>query len=259
MRKKNPDPRTRREIIASARDLFLSQGVAATGIEQICLRSGVSKGALFHYFGSKEELVQAALSEWLSGMGRRFADAPFRASHDPLQQVFAYIDFISALARELPPGCLIGVVAQETAETAPALRKTCADALEQWAQDLAGMLRAAKTRYAPRAGFSPDELARHFVTIFEGAQLLARAHQDTAVVAEQLGLYRDYLTRLFAQRTEPAAGPARSAGKEKTSHESAGAWDGHPPAPSMAPVTSTPPANRRGLPCSGQRRRTQDA
>lgn len=219
MRKKNPDPLARREIVASARALFLSQGVAATGIEQICRLSGVSRGALFHYFDNKEELVQATLGEWLPNMGQRFSEAPFRVSQDPLQQVFAYVDFVSALARELPPGCLIGVVAQETSETAPALRKTCADALDRWAQDLAGMLHAAKARYAPQAGFNPDDLARHFVAIFEGAQLLARAQQDTAVVAEHLHLYRDYLARLFAESAEdgrrrggPSALPAGQEG-----------------------------------------------
>jgi AcrR family transcriptional regulator len=47
----------RQSIIDHAATLFAEQGYAATGISDICTRVGLGKGALYHYIGSKENLL----------------------------------------------------------------------------------------------------------------------------------------------------------------------------------------------------------
>ena len=49
---------TRKAILASARHLFGTKGFSETTISDICERSGRTKGALFHYFTSKEALFE---------------------------------------------------------------------------------------------------------------------------------------------------------------------------------------------------------
>ena len=44
-------------------DLFVEKGFAATRAEEVALRAGVSKGTLFLYFPSKEELFKAVVME----------------------------------------------------------------------------------------------------------------------------------------------------------------------------------------------------
>ena len=58
------------ELLAAALDLFVEKGFAATRVEQVARRAGVSKGTLFLYFPSKEELFKAVVRENISG---RFA------------------------------------------------------------------------------------------------------------------------------------------------------------------------------------------
>lgn len=53
---------TRAAILAAARELFGRQGYAGTGREEIAVRAGVSRGALYHHFASKAE-VFAAVAE----------------------------------------------------------------------------------------------------------------------------------------------------------------------------------------------------
>lgn len=48
-------------LLATARHLFLEQGIHATGIDQILKRSGTAKMTLYNNFGSKEALVLAVL------------------------------------------------------------------------------------------------------------------------------------------------------------------------------------------------------
>ena len=74
------DPQVRRsrrkearpgELLAAALDLFVEKGFAATRVEEVAQRAGVSKGTLFLYFPSKEELFKAVVRENISG---RFAE-----------------------------------------------------------------------------------------------------------------------------------------------------------------------------------------
>lgn len=55
------------ELLEAALDLFVEKGFAATRAEEVAARAGVSKGTLFLYFGSKEELFKAVVRENISG------------------------------------------------------------------------------------------------------------------------------------------------------------------------------------------------
>src|SRR5258707_3976068 len=53
------DSAKRRQIMDGARAVFLSQGFDAASMGEIARAAGVSKGTLYVYFESKEELFQA--------------------------------------------------------------------------------------------------------------------------------------------------------------------------------------------------------
>ncbi|MBB5020257.1 AcrR family transcriptional regulator [Chitinivorax tropicus] len=53
------------EIIEAALDLFVERGFAATKIEDIAKRAGVTRGTPYLYFASKEELFKAVIREGL--------------------------------------------------------------------------------------------------------------------------------------------------------------------------------------------------
>jgi AcrR family transcriptional regulator len=62
-------PRQRRkearpaELMAAALELFVEKGFAATRLEDVATRAGVSKGTLYLYFDSKEALFKAVIEE----------------------------------------------------------------------------------------------------------------------------------------------------------------------------------------------------
>jgi TetR/AcrR family transcriptional regulator len=55
------------ELLAAALELFVDKGYAATRVEEVAQRAGVSKGTLFLYFSTKEELFKAVVRENISG------------------------------------------------------------------------------------------------------------------------------------------------------------------------------------------------
>jgi AcrR family transcriptional regulator len=53
------------ELLAAALDLFVERGYAATRLDDVAARAGVSKGTLYLYFANKEELFKAVVRESL--------------------------------------------------------------------------------------------------------------------------------------------------------------------------------------------------
>ncbi len=60
------------ELLAAALDLFVERGYAATRLDEVAARAGVSKGTLYLYFENKEELFKAVVRE---NMVSKLADA----------------------------------------------------------------------------------------------------------------------------------------------------------------------------------------
>jgi AcrR family transcriptional regulator len=69
-RRKHARPR---ELLVAARDLFIEKGFAATRTDEIAARAGVSKGTLYLYFDSKEELLNDLIAQ------RFFCEFPFES------------------------------------------------------------------------------------------------------------------------------------------------------------------------------------
>ena len=66
----SPAPRWRRrktarpsEIVTAALEVFAERGFAAAKLEDIAARAGISKGALYLYFDTKDELFRAVVQE----------------------------------------------------------------------------------------------------------------------------------------------------------------------------------------------------
>src|SRR3954462_4529363 len=59
---RNPD-RTRRRLLQAAIRLFAVHGFHAVSVDQIVAQARVNKRMVYHYFGSKDALFEAALAE----------------------------------------------------------------------------------------------------------------------------------------------------------------------------------------------------
>src|SRR5215831_11173588 len=118
-----PDARTR--LLDAAMHAIRAQGYAATSVDDICRAAGLTKGAFFHHFKSKEDLAVAAAGHFSAMAVRLFGEAPNRALPDPLDRLLGYIDFRSAILDGPIPEftCLLGTMVQEAYDTHPAIRR----------------------------------------------------------------------------------------------------------------------------------------
>ena len=77
------------ELLDAALDLFVEKGFAATRAEEVAARAGVSKGTLFLYFQSKEELFKAVVRENISGRFKEWNDE-FESFEGTASEMLAY-------------------------------------------------------------------------------------------------------------------------------------------------------------------------
>ncbi|MDP1692905.1 MAG: TetR/AcrR family transcriptional regulator [Burkholderiaceae bacterium] len=76
-----PLPRQRRksarphELLEAALTLFVEKGFAATRADEVARQAGVSKGTLYRYYPSKEELLKAVMAHYLSARIAASAEA----------------------------------------------------------------------------------------------------------------------------------------------------------------------------------------
>ncbi len=186
--------------------MIRAQGYSATSVDELCAGAGVTKGAFFHHFASKEALGVAAADYWSQTTSELFAGAPYHRHADPLDRVLGYIDFRAGLLNGPPEAftCLVGTMVQEAFGSSPAIRQACEASICGHAARLEADIGEAMERYGV-SGFSIASLALHTQAVLQGAFILAKARGGPEIARDSVDHLRRYLTLLFCHPD-----PARS-------------------------------------------------
>lgn len=180
---------------------MLSRGLGATTIDDVCNLAGTTKGAFFYYFGSKAAFAEAVLAFHAQCAAAAYESATFMSAQEPLERLFGYVDLTASLCRDpVAEGCLFGVLTMEQSQASPEIGAICRSAFDGWSKMIQGMLADVEERYELRAPGGISSLADHFIVIFEGALLLARARGDVTPVRDGLEHFKRYLLCLCNER-----------------------------------------------------------
>ena len=195
-------PNAKQKLLEAALAVIRTKGYAATTVDELCAAAGVTKGAFFHHFRSKDELGVAAAEHWSATTGAMFAAAPYHDHADPLDRVLAYVAFRKSLLQGGVPEftCLVGTMVQETYETAPAIRDACDRSISTHAETLEADIEAAMHAYGiTNAEWTPASLALHTQAVLQGAFILAKAKGSAAIAADSVDHLTRYLKLLFGR------------------------------------------------------------
>lgn len=91
-------PRGKQKLLDAATRLFAKQGYFSTTVEQITAEAGVSKGLVYNYFASKEELLVGLIEATTVRMSEVASSIDLGDSVEEALQVFldAYFDYLKA-------------------------------------------------------------------------------------------------------------------------------------------------------------------
>jgi TetR/AcrR family transcriptional repressor of nem operon len=193
-----PKKDARNKLLDAAMHVFRARGYAASSVDDICAAAGVTKGAFFHHFRSKEDVAVAAAAHFREMAEGLFAAAPYRTLAEPRDRVLAYVDFRgSILGGDLADyTCLLGTLVQETYASHPAIRAACEREIVGHALTLEPDVAAALAA-AGRAPAAARGLALHIQTVLQGAFIIAKATGGPEAATQSLQHLRNYLESLF--------------------------------------------------------------
>jgi TetR/AcrR family transcriptional repressor of nem operon len=193
-----PRPTSARDdLLAAGIELFRRNGYVATTVDDICAQAGVTKGAFFHHFDSKEALAEACLRLWDTLAAARAQSAEYHAIDDPVERLLACLDFYIAMFEDpgLLKSCLAGTVVQEISESNTVLRDAAQQCFLHAEEHFASLLEAAAR--AKRKKLDATALAQLWMATLQGSLILHKASQDDRVIARNLRQIREHISFLL--------------------------------------------------------------
>jgi len=160
---------TRRRLIEVAAGQFAEHGYAGTSLNDLVRLSGLTKGAFYFHFPSKErlalEVIKTKREQWRLDV-LAAASEHERASH----QLAAIVRELAALKQRDPAGAVVTRLCQELAEL-PELRAEIAH-FDGWIETTAALLERARAEGDLAPEIDIPAAARFGVASYCGADML---------------------------------------------------------------------------------------
>jgi TetR/AcrR family transcriptional repressor of nem operon len=186
---------TKARIVAAAAELMHLRGVGATSVDDVLSAAGAGKSQLYHYFSTKQDLVEAVLGyqlERVLGDLGRFDIGTWDGIRSWLD---AMLD--QQQGRGFQGGCPLGSLVVEVANSDDGLRAVAADAFLLWEGRLAAGLRALQERGELGGDAAPERLAQEAMAGIQGGYLLSATKREAPAMRVALDGVFDRL-RSFA-------------------------------------------------------------
>lgn len=194
------DPaRTRESLRQAAFEEMHKSGFRGSDVETILRKAGVTKGALYHHFDSKEALGYAVVDEVIAQIMREKWQLPLQDARHVVDVLIGIVRSTSVQPGHISCGCPLNSLSEEMSPLDEGFRKRTAKVFKNWHQAVATALRDGKASGVVRNDIDPDETATFLIAAYEGYISLAKNSQDAGVLqAGQKTLVR-YLESLRPQ------------------------------------------------------------
>ena len=208
--------KTRERIIDAAEALVYQHGFAATSLDKVIERAGITKGAFFYHFKAKADLGRALIQRYadrdLAHLDRTIARAE-RMSSDPRQRILIFIGLLQEDFEALPdpiPGCLFTSYLYESKEYPEDVAEIAEKTFVKWRDRVAGKIEEASKALAQDREVPSVGLASNLLALIEGGFVLAKAQRDASVITGLLDQYRAQIEAVLqidpgADRRTPAS------------------------------------------------------
>ncbi len=195
---------TRNKILDAAQALILDRGFAGVSVEKVIDQVGITKGAFFYHFKSKNDLAVALLQrfgEMDADILREYSSRAEKLSRDPLQQLLIFVGLFEEMFDRMDQpvsGCLFASYVYELQQFDAETKKFISDSFMEWRRQLKQRLDVIVEHYPPKIPVDTASLADAFTVVLEGAYITAKALREPRVIAQQLRHYKNYLELLFS-------------------------------------------------------------
>ena len=189
----NPN-RTRREIVDTAFRLIYTNGFHATSVNKIIDNVSVTKGAFFHHFRSKDEMLLAVIQDLVAPIISDSLVLPALNSKDPLDAVFNTLEKTLGES-EFEFGCPLGNL---VADAGREYSEELGNLLAVWVSALENEFESALSEGLLKDGIEPKSIATFVISSYQGTRLLGRVLPKEELRESFLREIRQYLRSIRA-------------------------------------------------------------
>ncbi len=177
---------SRERILAVASERLRGEGLAGPGVAEIMRAAGLTHGGFYKHFGSRDELVAAALAKTLDVQAGE-TSAALAAEDDPLG---AFAERYASLEHCAHPeeGCAVAALASEVARAEGPVRAAYTERIAGYLEAVDGLLERSGVLTGDDEARRQEAIARYAMLV--GGVVLARAVDDEAVRDEILAAVR---------------------------------------------------------------------
>lgn len=201
---------TRERLLQAAYQEVRRSGFQSAGINTILAATNVTKGALYHHFGSKEALGYAIVDEIVAKLVRDRWLRPLQSKGQAIDVLIGIVQRIPAQPAEVRNSCPLLNLSQEMSPLDERFRKRLQKLFLAWKEGVAAVLRRGQFEGTVRRGLNADETASFLIALVEGYASLAKNAQDAKVWEEGIRNIVAWLKTLRASRQS-----RRSSGRRK--------------------------------------------
>jgi AcrR family transcriptional regulator len=167
---------TRRRIVETAGRRLKADGIDGSGVAALMADAGLTNGAFYAHFASKDDLVAAAVADQLRGQREQFSTAP--PGRDGVELMVR--EYLSAAHRDSPgDGCPSAALLAEIGRSGEATKRAYTDGVLAIADEIAG-------RLAPDDPQSARTTTLGLFALLIGTMQLSRALADRQLADEVL-------------------------------------------------------------------------
>lgn len=178
--------RTRRAVIEAAASVFAERGYAAATIAEILERAGVTKGALYFHFDSKESLARGVLE----------AQIPDDRSLPCDMKLQEWVDLCMTLAARVPKDVILLAGIRLSADVQG--RELFGSAWPAWIEVVRGLVAEAKEQGEVLRHIDPQQTAELFVGSWIGMQAMSEAYTRYEDLGQRIAVLFNYILPAIA-------------------------------------------------------------
>jgi AcrR family transcriptional regulator len=169
---------SRERIVRAAAGLIAEHGVDGTSLDDVRAATGASKSQLYHYFGDKHGLVEAAVDyQCATVLG---AQAHALGSVNDWDDLERWAETMASIIEQQGArgGCPIGTLAAALSDTDERLRTRLSEAFRAWSDAIRGALGRLRANGLISADADLDVLTIGVLASVQGGLLLAKTSRD---------------------------------------------------------------------------------
>ncbi len=197
--KRTRDPEgTRALLVKNAFHEIHAHGYAGASLDRILTKSGVTKGALYHHFKSKADLLHAVIDDAVRPMVADRWLAPLSESDDPIRTLAESTRtmMMEATPEEMCCGCPLNNLTQELAGVDEEIRKHLDRIADEWRAGIRAAFERGQEAGNVRKEVDVAAVASLVFATYQGLIGSVKTSHDQDAVTAGLALVLDLLEGL---------------------------------------------------------------